>query len=66
MNQRRGRNGARRAAGVLLAGLLLVSGCAAPDDDGAAPGATDRAVRAVLDRRAAAVLDHDPAAYLAT
>ncbi|MEV7716910.1 hypothetical protein [Streptomyces sp. NPDC088184] len=66
MNQRRGRNGARRTVGVLLAGLLLASGCTAPDDDGAAPGATDRAVRAVLDRRAAAVLDHDPAAYLAT
>ncbi|MFE6662265.1 hypothetical protein ACFVFH_01685 [Streptomyces sp. NPDC057697] len=64
MKQRRGRSGARRVGGALLAALLLASGCAAPDDD--APGATDRAVRAVLDRRAAAVLDHDPAAYLAT
>lgn len=63
--QRRGRNGGRRAAGALLAGLLLVSGCAAPDD-GAAPGSTTRAVRATLERRAAAVLDHDTDAYLAT
>ncbi|MFD0342846.1 hypothetical protein ACFVH0_29910 [Streptomyces sp. NPDC127117] len=64
--QRRGRNGGRRAAGALLAGLLLVSGCAAPEDDGAAPDSTARAVRATLDRRAAAVLDHDTDAYLAT
>ena len=63
--RRRGRNGGRRAAGALLAGLLLVSGCAAPDD-GAAPESTTRAVRATLDRRAAAVLDHDTDAYLAT
>ncbi|MFG3527971.1 hypothetical protein ACGF8B_14645 [Streptomyces sp. NPDC047917] len=62
--RRRGRNGGRRAAGALLAGALLVSGCAAPD--GAAPGSTTRAVRATLDRRAAAVLDHDTDAYLAT
>ncbi|WP_326765137.1 hypothetical protein OG978_11635 [Streptomyces sp. NBC_01591] len=65
MTDRRGRNGGRRAAGALLAGLLLASGCAAPDD-GAAPDATARAVRATLDRRAAAVLDHDTDAYLAT
>ncbi|WP_406739828.1 hypothetical protein [Streptomyces atratus] len=65
MNGRRGRHGGRRAAGALLAGLLLVSGCAAPDDD-AAPGATARGIRATLDRRAAAVLDHDTDAFLAT
>ncbi|MEV5202150.1 hypothetical protein [Streptomyces sp. NPDC053720] len=65
MRWRRGRNGGRRAAGALLAGALLVSGCAARDD-GAAPGSTTRAVRATLDRRAAAVLDHDTDAYLAT
>ncbi|MFF1643958.1 hypothetical protein [Streptomyces sp. NPDC058240] len=65
MSERRGRNGGRRAAGALLAGLLLASGCAA-HDDGAAPDATVRAVRATLDRRAAAVLDHDTDAYLAT
>lgn len=63
--RRRGRNSGRRAAGALLAGVLLVSGCAAPDD-GAAPDSTTRAVRATLDRRAAAVLDHDTDAYLAT
>jgi hypothetical protein len=63
--RRRGRNDGRRAAGALLAGLLLVSGCAAPDD-GTAPESTTRAVRATLDRRAAAVLDHDTDAYLAT
>ncbi|MFE7105033.1 hypothetical protein ACFU98_24755 [Streptomyces sp. NPDC057575] len=63
--KRRGRNGGRSAAGALLAGLLLASGCAAPDD-GAAPESTTRAVRATLDRRAAAVLAHDTDAYLAT
>ncbi|WP_405721376.1 hypothetical protein [Streptomyces sp. NBC_00046] len=63
--QRRGRRGGRRAAGALLAGLLLASGCAAPDD-GAAPESTTRAVRATLDRRAAAVLAHDTDAFLAT
>ncbi|MGW1405315.1 hypothetical protein [Streptomyces sp. NPDC002403] len=65
MSGRRGRNGGRRAAGALLAGLLLVSGCAAPGHD-AAPGATARGIRATLDRRAAAVLDHDTDAFLAT
>ncbi|MFB6872703.1 hypothetical protein [Streptomyces sp. NPDC056323] len=63
--KRRGRNGGTSAAGALLAGLLLASGCAAPDD-GAAPESTTRAVRATLDRRAAAVLAHDTDAYLAT
>ncbi|MFE4333541.1 hypothetical protein ACFRQM_30180 [Streptomyces sp. NPDC056831] len=61
---RRGRIGGRRTAGVLLAGLLFVSACAAPDD-GAAPDSTARGVRATLDRRAAAVLAHDTDAYLA-
>ncbi|MFB7212310.1 hypothetical protein [Streptomyces sp. NPDC056255] len=65
MTKRRGRKGGRSAAGALLAGLLLASGCAAPDD-GAAPESTTRAVRATLDRRAAAVLAHDTDAYLAT
>ncbi|MFF3123907.1 hypothetical protein ACFVRD_16505 [Streptomyces sp. NPDC057908] len=60
----RGRNGGRRTAGVLLAGLLFVSACAAPDD-GAAPDSTARGIRATLDRRAAAVLEHDTDAYLA-
>lgn len=63
--KRRGHNGGTSAAGALLAGLLLASGCAAPDD-GAAPESTTRAVRATLDRRAAAVLAHDTDAYLAT
>ncbi|MEU2126785.1 hypothetical protein [Streptomyces sp. NPDC018352] len=63
--KRRGHNGGRSAAGALLAGLLLASGCAAPDD-GAAPGSITRAVRATLERRAAAVLAHDTDAYLAT
>ncbi|MCX4786188.1 MULTISPECIES: hypothetical protein [unclassified Streptomyces] len=61
---RRGCDGGRRAAGVLLAGLLLVSGCAAPDDD-AVPASTTRGVRATLERRAAAVPAHDTDAYLA-
>ncbi|WP_405688535.1 hypothetical protein [Streptomyces sp. NBC_00057] len=61
---RRGRNGGRRTAGVLLAGLLFASACAAPDD-GAAPDSTARGIRATLDRRAAAVLEHDTDAYLA-
>ncbi|MEE1769025.1 hypothetical protein PUR34_12880 [Streptomyces sp. JV185] len=65
MSVRRGRNGGRRAAGALLAGLLLVSGCAASGHD-SAPGATARGIRATLDRRAAAVLDHDTDAFLAT
>ncbi|WP_406380958.1 hypothetical protein [Streptomyces sp. NBC_01618] len=54
----------RRAAGALLAGLLLVSACAAPDDD-AVPAATTCGIRATLDRRAAAVPAHDTDAYLA-
>lgn len=49
---------------MLLAGLLFVSACAAPDD-GAAPDSTARGIRATLDRRAAAVLEHDTDAYLA-
>lgn len=49
---------------MLLAGLLLVSGCAAPDDD-AVPASTTRGVRATLERRAAAVPAHDTDAYLA-
>ncbi|MFI6724592.1 hypothetical protein NRF20_32430 [Streptomyces sp. R-74717] len=61
---RRGRNGGRRTAGVLLAGLLFASACAAPGD-GAAPDSTARGIRATLDRRAAAVLEHDTDAYLA-
>ncbi|MFJ7491480.1 hypothetical protein ACIQZB_09525 [Streptomyces sp. NPDC097727] len=61
---RRGRNRGRRTAGVLLAGLLSASACAAPDD-GAAPDSTARGIRATLDRRAAAVLEHDTNAYLA-
>ncbi|MFB6815600.1 hypothetical protein ACFCV8_13770 [Streptomyces sp. NPDC056347] len=69
MNEGRGRRGrvrsGRRGAAALLAGLLLLVGCAAPGDD--APARTvDRAVRATLDRRADAVLHHDPDAYLAT
>ncbi|MGW1107182.1 hypothetical protein [Streptomyces sp. NPDC002540] len=63
MTDRRGRIAGRRTAGALLAGLLLTSACAAPDD-GSAPDSTARGVRAVLDRRAAAVLHHDPDAYL--
>ncbi|MFB7079677.1 hypothetical protein [Streptomyces sp. NPDC056308] len=63
MKDRRGRIAGRRTAGALLAGLLLASACAAPDD-GSAPDSTARGVRAVLDRRAAAVLHHDPDAYL--
>ncbi|MFF9505721.1 hypothetical protein ACF1BU_08125 [Streptomyces sp. NPDC014724] len=63
MTDRRGRIAGRRTAGALLAGLLLASACAAPDD-GSAPDSTARGVRAVLDRRAAAVLHHDPDAYL--
>ncbi|MEV6160416.1 hypothetical protein AB0L71_00525 [Streptomyces sp. NPDC052052] len=51
---------------AVLAGLLLASGCAAPDaDDGADRASTVHAVRATLDRRAAAVLDHDADAYAA-
>ncbi|WP_187438488.1 hypothetical protein [Streptomyces sp. sk2.1] len=64
MTERRVGDRGRRTAGALLAGLLLVPGCAAPDDP-AAPDATARAVRAALERRAAAVLDHDPDGYLA-
>ncbi|MGW2176967.1 hypothetical protein ACWCXX_02515 [Streptomyces sp. NPDC001732] len=64
MTDRRVRDRGRRTAGALLAGLLVASGCAAPDDR-AAPDATARAVRAALDRRAAAVLDHDTDGYLA-
>ncbi|MFJ1698549.1 hypothetical protein ACIOHC_26065 [Streptomyces sp. NPDC088252] len=63
MTDRRGRIAGRGTAGALLAGLLLASACAAPDD-GSAPDSTARGVRAVLDRRAAAVLHHDPDAYL--
>ncbi|WP_405460257.1 hypothetical protein OG786_23150 [Streptomyces sp. NBC_00101] len=65
---RRGRPRTRRAAGaplaaLLLAGMLLAGGCAAPER--LADSAAARQITAVLDRRAAAVLHHDTAAYLA-
>ncbi|MFF3627576.1 hypothetical protein [Streptomyces sp. NPDC002164] len=71
MGRRRGRDGGRRAAGVLLAGALLLSGCAAPGGSGAGSadrvtGDDARSVRALLDRRAAAVTAHDTDAYLAS
>ncbi|MFF2011378.1 hypothetical protein ACFVWY_20205 [Streptomyces sp. NPDC058195] len=66
MNDGRGRNGRRGTAAALLAGLLLLAGCAAPGGDDAPAGSVGRGVRATLDRRADAVLRHDPDAYLAT
>lgn len=56
---------------MLLAGALLLSGCAAPGGPGSGsagrvPGADARSVRALLDRRAAAVTSHDTDAYLAS
>ncbi|MEU1127647.1 hypothetical protein ABZ371_29700 [Streptomyces sp. NPDC005899] len=60
---RRGRTRGRSAAGAVLAGLLLTSACAAPQEPG--PGITAPEVGAALDRRAAAVMRHDTGAYLA-
>ncbi|MFF8912620.1 hypothetical protein ACF08M_04655 [Streptomyces sp. NPDC015032] len=61
---RRGRDGGRRTAGALLAGLLFAAACTAPDG-GAAPDSADQGIRATLDRRAAAVRAHDADAYVA-
>ncbi|MHC3459355.1 hypothetical protein [Streptomyces flavovirens] len=60
---RRERTRGRRAAGAVIAGLLLASGCAASPRAPAGPTAQE--VGATLDRRAAAVLAHDSEAYLA-
>ncbi|MFG3283842.1 hypothetical protein [Streptomyces sp. NPDC048111] len=59
----RGRTARRgRAAGCVLAVLLLGAACSAP---GRAPDATAGEVQRVLDGRAAAVLKHDADGYLA-
>lgn len=60
----RGRTRRRRAAGAVLAGLLLGAACSGPGTGGGeAPDGTVRAVRATLERRAAAVMARDPDAY---
>ncbi|QNE77874.1 hypothetical protein F0344_27695 [Streptomyces finlayi] len=59
----RERTRARRAAGAVLAGLLLASACASPRDPARDTAAQE--IRATLDRRATAVLNHDPAGFLA-
>ncbi|MFD4667554.1 hypothetical protein [Streptomyces halstedii] len=60
---RRERTRRRHTAGAVLAGLLLASACAAPQET--ATGLTAQEVGATLDRRAAAVLAHDTEGYLA-
>ncbi|MDQ0796806.1 hypothetical protein [Streptomyces sp. B1I3] len=60
---RRGRTRTRSAAGAVLAGLLLTSACATPEDPAA--GITTQEIGAALDRRAAAVMEQDTDAYLA-